>query len=100
MEVEVRLFRYYCLRMVQSESTTYIYYSTHNSTTYHGEEEKSLEIDSECVPIIQLLQECYPRYTAIQNLPLNDDCKKLSIISDLWECGLIATRDYLPSAFE
>lgn len=72
-----------------------IYYCTENSKTYHEEEEQFLEIDMKLVPAIRKLVDDFPTYTAIENLPLKDDDVKIQVVSDLWERGLLVTKERL-----
>ena len=92
----VRLVRYHCLRLVvEDEDKVRIYYCTENANVYHGEEEQFLEIDSHLVPILQVLQKEYPKYISIEDLPTSDEIGKIQVVGDLWEKGLIVTKEPL-----
>lgn len=91
----VRLTRYYSQRLVVEESAVKIYYCTENANVYHGEEEQYLELDHSLIPAITALQNKYPLYVNIESLPGSDEVKKIQAISDLWERGLIITKDPL-----
>lgn len=95
-DTEVRLLRNYCMRLVKEEDKYLIYYSTHNPNVYHAEEEKFLSIDECFVEVIKVLQCSYPEYVTIEDLPGDDIEKKITVVSDLWEFGLIVTKNYLP----
>lgn len=94
-DTEVRLLRQFCLRVVIEGSEAKIYYNTENSRQYHGEDEQFLEIDVTLVPAVSHLICSFPNFVAIEDLPISDDDLKLQIVSDLWERGLIVTKDRL-----
>lgn len=91
MDTEVRLLRYYCLRLVVEEDVK-IYYNTDNAKVYHGEEEQFLIISSELIPCIKKLQNSYPEFVAVENLPIEDNIQKAQLVADLWERGLLVTN--------
>lgn len=94
LNVEVRLLRYHCIRLVndQSEDGLKIYYNTDNAKYYHGEELQFLVIDCMYEDAIKCLIHAYPNYVQIGKLPLDGDSDKIQIVSDLWEKGLLVTR--------
>lgn len=94
-DTEVRLLRYHCLRLVFENGQAKIYYCTENSKVYHEEEEQFLEVENEIVPAIQLLLHSYPKYVAIEELPVEDEVLKIQAISDLWERGILVTKQPL-----
>ncbi|KAL1494507.1 hypothetical protein ABEB36_010094 [Hypothenemus hampei] len=97
-EVRVRLLRYYALRIVQETSTNVkIYFCTDNAKSYHGEEEQWLEIDEKLIPAMQMLLKKYPDFLVVDSLPVEDETEKLSLISSLWEHGLLVTAEPLPN---
>lgn len=92
MDTEVRLLRYYCLRLVVEEDTVKIYYNTDNAKVYHGEEEQFLVLSNELMPCIKKLQNSYPEFVAVEDLPINDNIQKAQLVADLWERGLLVTN--------
>lgn len=100
MDTEVRLVRYYSLRLVKEEDSTKIYYNTDNAKVYHGEEEQFLLIDNKLIPCIKKLQNIYPDFIEVENLPGEDNIAKAQFVSDLWERGLLVTNGPLPSVSE
>ncbi|EFA02272.1 ribosomal oxygenase 1 [Tribolium castaneum] len=93
LDTRVRLLRYYCIRLVCEEnSSPKLYYNTQNATVYHGEEEQWLELEPSMVPLIQMLQNTYPRYIEVEKLPLDDMATKMQLVLDLWEHGLLVTE--------
>ncbi|KRT78949.1 hypothetical protein AMK59_6874, partial [Oryctes borbonicus] len=80
----VRFARYHSQRLVVEESGVVIYYCTENANVYHGEEEQSLELDNTLIDTVTALQNIYPQYISIEDLPCNDEIKKIQAISDLW----------------
>ncbi|XP_050311214.1 ribosomal oxygenase 1 [Anthonomus grandis grandis] len=90
-ETKVRLLRYYALRVVQEADTSKLYFCTDNAKTYHGEEEQWMEIDDMLIPGVEMLQKSYPDFIVVDNLPIDDEAEKLSLVYSLWEHGMIVT---------
>ncbi|KAJ8913459.1 hypothetical protein NQ315_013838 [Exocentrus adspersus] len=97
MDTEVRLLRYHCLRLVVEGESAKIFYNTDNSKAYHDEEEQFLNISFELIPCIKKLQNSYPEFTTVENLPVEDNVGKAQLVSDLWERGLLITNGPLSS---
>lgn len=95
LDTEVRLLRYHCLRLVLENGSAKLYYNTENGKVYHSEEEQVLEIEESNAIIVKKLQNLYPAYIKITELPLEDEMVKLQVISDLWERGLVVTKEPL-----
>ncbi|CAH1174149.1 unnamed protein product [Phaedon cochleariae] len=91
MDTEVRLVRYHCLRLVV-EDVPKIYYNTENAKYYHGEEEQFLVIDHDLTSCVAKLQNDYPEFTRVEDLPTEDGIAKAQLVSDLWERGLLVTN--------
>uniref|UniRef100_V5GN51 Bifunctional lysine-specific demethylase and histidyl-hydroxylase n=1 Tax=Anoplophora glabripennis TaxID=217634 RepID=V5GN51_ANOGL len=92
MDTQVRLLRYHCLRLVVEEDTVKLYYNTDNAKVYHGEEEQFLVISNELTPCIKKLQNSYPEFVAVEDLPNEDGIQKAQLVADLWERGLLVTN--------
>ncbi|ERL95133.1 hypothetical protein D910_12403 [Dendroctonus ponderosae] len=100
-EIEIRLLRYYALRVVKDSTTTSkLYFCTHNDKVYHGEEEQWLEISNSLLPAIEVLQKSYPNFVVADSLPIEDETAKLSLVFSLWEHGLLVTNQPLPGLSE
>lgn len=72
-----------------------IYYNTDNARVYHGEEEQCMEIEMLVVPAVCHLISSFPDYVAIEELPIGDEAMKIQIVSDLWERGIVVTKEKL-----
>ncbi|KAJ8945086.1 hypothetical protein NQ318_005266 [Aromia moschata] len=92
MDTEVRLLRYHCLRLVVEDDIPKIYYNTDNAKAYHGEEEQFVTIDHKLIPGIEILQNRYPAFIRVEEIPVEDDVAKAQLVSDLWERGLLVTN--------
>ncbi|XP_072382139.1 bifunctional lysine-specific demethylase and histidyl-hydroxylase NO66 isoform X2 [Diabrotica undecimpunctata] len=97
MDTEVRLLRYFCVRLVIDEECSKLYYNTENAKMYHGEEEQVLVIDFNLIPTIEMLQSTYPKFTNIKSLVVNNNSNiaTIQLVSDLWERGLLITNNSL-----
>lgn len=91
----MRLLRQFCLRVVIQGNEAKIYYNTENARVYHGEDEQFLDIDLSIVPAITHLISKFPDFVAVEELPISADDLKLQIASDLWERGLLITKERL-----
>ncbi|KAF5302388.1 hypothetical protein FQA39_LY10427 [Lamprigera yunnana] len=98
VNVEVRLFRYHSIRVIKDEEekeNLRIYYNTDNGKYYHAEEPQFLVIDKSFGDTIKHLIHNYPSFIKIKDLPLKNDTDKIQIVSDLWEKGLLVTKNPL-----
>ncbi|XP_052128148.1 ribosomal oxygenase 1 [Frankliniella occidentalis] len=95
----IRLTRSNVLRLVSEEEpdTLKIYHSMENSLEYHGEELQFIEIPLNFAPAVEHLIHSYPSFTAISDLPLDQDSDKVQITTELWERGLVLTEKPLSS---
>jgi len=94
-DVEIKLIRKNCMRLLYEDNVVKIYFTLENSLEYHAEEPQVLEIPEEAVDGVKYLISRYPEYTKIQNLPIKDEILKLQTASDLWERGLLLTKEPL-----
>lgn len=62
---------------------------------YHEEEEQFLEIDMALVPAVCHIINSFPEFVAVEELPINDDDMKIQVVADLWERGLLVTKERL-----
>lgn len=69
-----------------------------NSKEYHGEEPQSFEVDEDTAPAIEYLVQNYPEYVTVEDLPVEDEVKRIEIAATLWEVGLVITE--VPLAYE
>lgn len=87
----IRLLKANILRLVDEEGTLKIYFHTQNSKEYHEFPPNPMEIDEDDSPIIMMLVNEYPKFVKVDDLPIDDGEKKLAIITDLWENGMLMT---------
>ncbi|CAH0560476.1 unnamed protein product [Brassicogethes aeneus] len=96
LDTKIRLVRYYGLRVVkENEQVSKIYYSCDNDKVYHGEEPQWLEIDNGLIPAMEKLQSIYPDFIEVEQLPIKEDTGKVQLVADLWEKGLLMTKNPL-----
>lgn len=91
LESKVKLLKANILRLVEEEDSLRVYFHTDNSKEYHEYEPTFMEIEEDDAPIITLLVNEYPKFITVDELPVDDDEKKLAIATDLWEKGLLIT---------
>lgn len=91
LESKVKLLKANILRLVEEEGSLRVYFHTDNSKEYHEYEPTFMEIEEDDAPIITLLVNEYPKFITVDELPVDDDEKKLAIATDLWEKGLLIT---------
>lgn len=91
LESKVKLLKANILRLVEEEGRLRVYFHTDNSKEYHEYEPTFMEIEEDDAPIIILLVNEYPKFITVDELPVDDDEKKLAIATDLWEKGLLIT---------
>lgn len=90
-ETNIRLLKANILRLVDEEGSLRVYFHTENSKEYHEYEPTFMEIEEDDTPVISMLVNEYPKYCTVESLPLDDDERKLAIVTDLWEKGLLMT---------
>lgn len=91
METNVKLLKANVLRLVDEEESLRVYFHTDNSKEYHEYEPTFMEIEEEDSPVISMLVNEYPKFITVKDLPIDDDERKLAIVTDLWEKGLLMT---------
>jgi lysine-specific demethylase/histidyl-hydroxylase NO66 len=90
-ETNIRLLKANILRLVEEEDTYRVYFHTENSKEYHEFEPTFMEIEEDDTGVIAKLVHSYPDFIAVSDLPAEDDERKIAIVSDLWEKGLLMT---------
>ncbi|KAK9870207.1 hypothetical protein WA026_006290 [Henosepilachna vigintioctopunctata] len=97
---KIRLTRFHCIQpLCKSNTKTFtLYYSTENANVYHGEEEQFLELEEYMLPAIEKLRKAYPKFVEIGSLPLKTIEDRVQFIYDLWEKGIIITKEPLGSS--
>lgn len=88
----VRLTRANILRLVQYEDELRVYFNVDNSKEYHEYEQNYLQINDEDAPAIEYLCKLYPNYVKVEDLPLKETERKIDVIQDLWERGLLMVK--------
>lgn len=97
LDTEVRLLRYYCVRLVREEDGIKLYYTTENGLEYTDENVGHfVTLEEKHVPLIEALVNFYPNYCKIEDFPC-EETTAIDVITDLWELGLIVTRKPLIS---
>lgn len=91
LETNVKLLKANILRLVEEEQSYRVYFHTENSKEYHQYEPTFMEIEMDDSPVIFMLENEYPKFVAVKDLPVDDDDRKLAIATDLWEKGLLMT---------
>lgn len=91
LETNVKLLKANILRLVDEEESLRVYFHTDNSKEYHEYEPTFMEIEEDDSPVISMLVNEYPSFVAVKDLPIDDEEKKVAIITDLWEKGLLMT---------
>ncbi|XP_017783241.1 PREDICTED: bifunctional lysine-specific demethylase and histidyl-hydroxylase NO66 [Nicrophorus vespilloides] len=94
-DTEIRILRYYAVRLVVENQEVNLYYCTENSKVYHEEEQQYITIDADMIPIVVDLIKSYPKFLPVENLPCDDMEKKMSFITTLWDYGIIVTNERL-----
>uniref|UniRef100_A0A0A1WL93 Bifunctional lysine-specific demethylase and histidyl-hydroxylase n=1 Tax=Zeugodacus cucurbitae TaxID=28588 RepID=A0A0A1WL93_ZEUCU len=88
----VRLLRANIMRLVQEEEKVRIYYYLDNSKEYCEYEPNFIEIEPEEAASVEVLIRSYPQYVGVSQLPLEDDERKVQMVTALWERGLLMTE--------
>jgi len=69
-DVEVKLLRKNCVRLVAEENSLRLYHTIENPLVYHADEANFLELDVKFAPAIQHLINQYPMFTKLEDLPI------------------------------
>lgn len=88
---KIRLVRANILRVVQENQKFILYFHTENSKEYHEFDQVSLEIEESDVCLFETLISKYPKYISVENLPIEEMERKINVIRDLFEKGLLST---------
>ncbi|KAF7395281.1 hypothetical protein HZH68_009331 [Vespula germanica] len=95
LNTKIRLLRSHCIRLVEESDTYKIYYSCENSKEYHEYEPQFLEVDEKFVPAIKEIICRFPQFVEVEELPITEQDDKILIVRDLWERGILITKDPL-----
>lgn len=79
----IRLSRYHSIRLAKEEENYRLYYCTENAMIYHGEDEQWLEIDDCMLDAIRFLQNSYPNYIKVKDLPIESVDSREQFVFDL-----------------
>lgn len=91
LDTNVKLLKANILRLVDEDSSLRVYFHSDNSKEYHEFAPTFMEIDVDDTPVISMLTNEYPSFVSVKDLPIDDDERKLAIVTDLWEKGLLMT---------
>lgn len=94
LDTKIRLLKANILRLVIEDGKYLVYFHTENSKEYHEFEPTFMEIQEDDVPVIETLIQTYPCYITVNELPIDDDDeRKILVVTDLWEKGLLITDE-------
>ena len=88
------------VRLVNEEEAVLVYYSTENTREYHEIEEQSLEVGSDMAPGVEHLIVNYPEWVKVEDLPLEELEDRMKVAGDLWERGILMTREPLEAHYD
>ncbi|XP_044518000.1 ribosomal oxygenase 1 [Gracilinanus agilis] len=91
-ETQVRLLRHGLTRLVSEDDSVLLYYTVENSRVYHQGEPKYLEIDSQYTDGIEYLFSSYPGFVQVGDLPCDNRKDQISLVTMLFEKGLLITK--------
>ncbi|XP_027700772.1 ribosomal oxygenase 1 [Vombatus ursinus] len=91
-ETQVRLLRHGLTRLVSEDDSVVLYYTVENSRVYHQGEPKYLEIDSQYTDGIEYLFSSYPGFVQVGDLPCDNSKDQISLVTMLFEKGLLITK--------
>lgn len=89
LRTNVRLLRANIMRLVNEEDKIRIYYHINNSKEYCGHEASYIEIQPEEAGSVEVLIKSYPAYVSVSQLPIQNDEHKITMVTALWESGLL-----------
>lgn len=95
LDTQIRLIRGNVVRMVRHDNGIRVYYSSENSKDHRAYDENYLEINPAEAPAIEVLIKAYPLYITPKDLQLEGNDKNLFVAQDLWERGILMSRDPL-----
>jgi len=99
-DTSIRLIRSTAVRLVNEEEAVLVYYSTENTREYHEIEEQSLEVGSDMAPGVEHLIVNYPEWVKVEDLPLEELEDRMKVAGDLWERGILMTREPLEAHYD
>jgi len=99
-ETKIRLIRSTAVRLVQEDDTVMLYHSCENTREFHEVDSQSLEVGSLLAPAIEHLITCYPAWTKVDSLPLEEQEDRMKVAGDLWERGIVLTQNPLEPKYD
>lgn len=85
----VRMLRANIMRLVKENEKLRIYYYLDNSKEYCEYEANFIEIEAMEAASVEILIKSYPQYVGVSQLPLPSDEQKITLVTALWERGLL-----------
>merc|ERR1712013_733782 len=76
------------------------YYSTENTREFKEVEEQSLEVGIELAPAVEHLIGSYPKWTKVEELPVEQLEERMKVVGDLWERGILMTSEPLEAHYD
>ncbi len=99
-DTEIRLLRANCIRLVTEGDAVRIYHGVDNTREYREVEEQFLEIEPDLAPAVEAMVRGYPEFVRVEELPLEQLDVKMRVVQDLWERGLLMTREPLEAHYD
>ena len=63
-------------------------------------DEQYVEIDADDAPAVEALISAYPKFTKVEDLPLDGLAERMKVVQDLWERRLLMTRHPLDNHYD
>uniref|UniRef100_A0A1B6LY87 Bifunctional lysine-specific demethylase and histidyl-hydroxylase n=1 Tax=Graphocephala atropunctata TaxID=36148 RepID=A0A1B6LY87_9HEMI len=92
MDTEVKLVKANVCRLAEVEGEVRVYYCLDNPLEYHADVPQFLVLPAECIPVVTQLARSYPAYVQVKRLPHDDKDILITLISDLWDAGLLVAK--------
>jgi len=92
LNTQIKLIRPNVCRLVEEEEEVRLYHCLDNPLEYHAEDPQFLVLPPEGVDVVTFLSQKYPAYTEIRRVPHTDEDALLTLVSDLWDAGLLVSR--------
>lgn len=89
---KVRLVKAHIFRLVHEEDVYRLYFHNDNTMTFQEKELNFIEILDEDCSIVDCLIKTYPKYATIEDLPHDEDSRKVEVVKDLFNLGFIMVQ--------
>ncbi|XP_065184624.1 ribosomal oxygenase 1-like [Sycon ciliatum] len=92
LNTEIRLVSHIALRLTPGDDCLVVCTTVHNSRVYKQKDPQTLELDLEYAEALEYLQDQYPEFVTVENLPAETDDAKLELAAVLYRSGLVMTE--------